>query len=621
MSAPRPNMLSVKELLSKDKYIIPMYQRNYAWDENHLKQLVQDVWDSIDSERYYYIGTLVVHVRKDGILETIDGQQRLTTLNIVMCALKNEVYDNSHLFDWFGGINIEYEFRERSSKTLNALYFHDSTVELNDTSIVAMYDVLKRTIDSIVPKNSLDKFLDFFLNKVMITRVVLPEDTDLNHYFEIMNSRGEQLEKPEILKARIMRLSQMNKRKCWLIGLIWDACSDMDSHVQMNFSSDLRDAIFGKRWNECTWENLKDLIDRTQHIPTSQTLDDYSILDILDKNQSASGKNIEHENEDRFSSVVNFANFLLQVLRVIKQKDIPLDDKRLIDIFTEERFTEDFADFFISEMLRLRFLFDRFIIKRDFYEDRENGKLSVRYLKHEKDTEYSYNLTIDDTTSKRIMMVESMFHVSLPSQNYKHWLCAALNYLYYCHRDGTGLVEYMEELAKAYMLGRFLANDIIADAFYYDLIFNKDGKYTGNIPNEFNIPTFTEHIDFFIFNYIDYCLWKEGNYPDFEFTSRSSIEHFYPQHPMDNFPVMDDGHLHNIGNLCLISARKNSKLSNYQPLAKTEHYHGSKIDSVKQKIMMDVVIKNKNKEQPWWIEEVDAQSQYIKGVLLRSFKS
>lgn len=620
MSTLKPDMLSIKELLSKDKYIIPMYQRNYAWEESHLKQLVQDVWDSVNSERHYYIGTLVVHARKDGMLETIDGQQRLTTLNIMMCALKNEVYDNSSLFDWFKGVNIEYEFRERSSKTLTALYLHDSTAELNDSSIEAMYDVVERTINSIIPGNYLDKFLDFLFNQVIITRVVLPEDTDLNHYFEIMNSRGEQLEKPEILKARIMRLSERNKRKCWLIGLIWDACSNMDSHVQMNFSSDLRDAIFGKRWNECNWENLNDLICKTQHISISENPDDYSILYVLNMPQSQSGKKTENENEDRFSSVVNFANFLLQVLRVIKKQDIPLDDKRLIDIFTKEKITEDFADIFISEMLRLRFLFDRFIIKRDFYEDRENGKLSVRYLKHEKDTEYSYNLTIDDTTSKRIMMVESMFHVSLPSQNYKHWLCAALNYLY-DNRDGKGLVEYMEELGKAYMLGRFLTKDVNADSFYYDLIFNKKGKYTGNIPDKLTIPTFTEHIDFFIFNYIDYCLWKEGNCPDFEFTSRSSIEHFYPQHPMDNFPTMDDKHLHNIGNLCLISASKNSKLSNYQPLAKTEHYHKSKIDSVKQKIMMDVVTKNKNKEQPWWIDEIEAQAQYIHEVLLRSFKS
>ena len=620
MNTLKPDMLSIKELLSKDKYIIPMYQRNYAWEESHLKQLVQDVWDSVDSERHYYIGTLVVHVRKDGMFETIDGQQRLTTLNIMMCALRNEVYNNSSLFDWFRGVNIEYEFRERSSKTLAALYLHDSIIELNDSCIETMYNVVKGTVNSIVPEDSLDKFLDFFFNQVIITRVILPEDTDLNHYFEIMNSRGEQLEKPEILKARIIRLSESDKRKCWLIGLIWDACSDMDSYVQMNFSSDLRDAIFGKRWDECNWENLNDLICRTQHIQISQTLDDYSILDILNKPQSLSGEKTENENEDRFSSVVNFANFLLQVLRVIKKQDIPLDDKRLITIFTEARITEDFADVFISEMLRLRFLFDKFIIKRDFYEDRENGKLSVRYLKHEKDTEYSYNLTIDDTTSKRIMMIESMFHVSLPSQNYKHWLCAALNYLY-DNRDGKGLVEYMEGLGKAYMLDRFLAENITTDSFYYDLIFNKKGRYTGNIPSELTFPTFTEHIDFFIFNYIDYCLWKEGNCPDFEFTSRSSIEHFYPQHPMDNFPTMDNEHLHNIGNLCLISASKNSKLSNYQPLAKTEHYHKSKIDSVKQKIMMDVVNKNKNKEQPWWIEDVEAQAQYIQEVLLRSFKS
>jgi len=84
---------------------------------------------------------------------------------------------------------------------------------------------------------------------------------------------------------------------------------------------------------------------------------------------------------------------------------------------------------------------------------------------------------------------------------------------------------------------------------------------------------------------------------------------------------MDDEHLHNIGNLCLISASKNSRLSNYQPLAKTEHYHKGKIDSIKQKIMMEITINNKSKAQPWWTKEIETHAQYIQMVLLKNFQS
>ena len=38
-------MLTIKALLMEDEYLIPMYQRNYAWGESHLSQLIQDIWD------------------------------------------------------------------------------------------------------------------------------------------------------------------------------------------------------------------------------------------------------------------------------------------------------------------------------------------------------------------------------------------------------------------------------------------------------------------------------------------------------------------------------------------------------------------------------------------------
>ena len=53
--------LSIRELLNGGvNYVIPMYQRNYAWDEGEITQLIQDVIDYIPAGLNYYIGTLVV---------------------------------------------------------------------------------------------------------------------------------------------------------------------------------------------------------------------------------------------------------------------------------------------------------------------------------------------------------------------------------------------------------------------------------------------------------------------------------------------------------------------------------------------------------------------------------
>ena len=78
---------------------------------------------------------------------------------------------------------------------------------------------------------------------------------------------------------------------------------------------------------------------------------------------------------------------------------------------------------------------------------------------------------------------------------------------------------------------------------------------------------------------------------DFEYTFRSSVEHYYPQHPIDENLILkgqDADWLDNFGNLCLISGSKNSRLSNFMPTAKKDYYTGSStIDSIKQRIMME----------------------------------
>lgn len=77
--------LCVKDLCNNDKYIVPIYQRNYAWGKDEIELLIQDILEALNKNesKNYYIGSLVVSKRKDGY-EVIDGQQRLTTLKLLL---------------------------------------------------------------------------------------------------------------------------------------------------------------------------------------------------------------------------------------------------------------------------------------------------------------------------------------------------------------------------------------------------------------------------------------------------------------------------------------------------------------------------------------------------------
>ena len=89
---------SIKDLLGTDEeYVIPVYQRNYAWGEKEITQLIQDIADyvCVNKDQNYYIGTLVAFERNNNgntVYEIIDGQQRFTTLTILLFLLKNDYY-------------------------------------------------------------------------------------------------------------------------------------------------------------------------------------------------------------------------------------------------------------------------------------------------------------------------------------------------------------------------------------------------------------------------------------------------------------------------------------------------------------------------------------------------
>ncbi|MEE1210468.1 MAG: DUF262 domain-containing protein, partial [Parafannyhessea umbonata] len=180
-----------------DRYEIPLYQRPYAWGEEHIEQLVDDVDGLPDhGDRRYYLGSLVVWRKPDGTWEVIDGQQRLTTLYLMLTALGEPVGGND-------APALSFSCRDRSRYTLMHLDDLDTAAKVDDgmveANVASGYRVLEQRFGSM----SADELSSFRrkLSRTSLYRIEVPEGTDLNHYFEIMNTRGEQLEQHEILKA------------------------------------------------------------------------------------------------------------------------------------------------------------------------------------------------------------------------------------------------------------------------------------------------------------------------------------------------------------------------------------------------------------------------------------
>ncbi|WP_192844280.1 DUF262 domain-containing protein, partial [Rodentibacter caecimuris] len=248
------NYLTLKELLDvqEGKYIIPIYQRNYAWGKGEIEQLIDDLYlaSKEQGNKNYYIGSLIVYKRENGDYEVIDGQQRLTTLTILYSVLLALGVEDE--FKNLGN-NLSFEHREKSKNSLDRILNKSSSMNKKD-SIEVAYEIINDRLITLKKEGKGDehfeKFLSFLFGKVQILRTEVLPNTDLNHYFEIMNSRGEQLEKHEILKAHFMGKfetkngSESPEIERKLFSMIWDACSDMDRCVVMGFPMEFRKKIF-----------------------------------------------------------------------------------------------------------------------------------------------------------------------------------------------------------------------------------------------------------------------------------------------------------------------------------------------------------------------------------------
>src|SRR5690554_5859776 len=242
-------------------------------------------------------------------------------------------------------------YNNPSTTNIYTLSLHDALPIYNKECNVAIqqgyYDA-KKSLAQILADNklSIDEFCNYFFEKVTILRVLVPEDTDLNHYFEIMNSRGEQLEKHEILKAKMLEILEDDNLK-YAFNLIWEATSNMEKYVQYGFSIAQRDELFGKN----DWNNLvsKDDVYLKLQIPTANqtTVETLTISQLLEKTTKpiSESSSTTDESPDRFNTIINFANFLLHILRIQTKSDVPLDDKRLLELFDPFLKNEEKKDF------------------------------------------------------------------------------------------------------------------------------------------------------------------------------------------------------------------------------------------------------------------------------------
>ena len=588
----QPQEFCINNIFYGTEYIIPIYQRNYAWTKYEIEQLLNDINDiPNDYKGKYYLGSLIVNQLGVNMFEVIDGQQRLTTLYLLLSFLNNDSVNNH---------SLRFEAREKSNKTIydiNKIKDTKSELEKNpwySEEIIEGYSIIRKYFDG-KPEGFVSDFKGK-LSSITIIRTMVPKDINLNHYFEIMNTRGEQLELHEIVKARIIGAiksdkPEEDKKDKIIASTIWDACAQMDKYVQMCFPVNKRNKLFGKNWDTINFNNFDGIRDafKDEEYDDEKKSKLWDILSHPDKAQEKYSKKDEEEENERFESIITFPNFILQVNKAIKisnknnnaenaidiseqDNDADLDDKRFIEILKDNWENKENALNFIFALLKYRYLFDRYIIKREYIgQYKVEGKWSLQRLEMYEDTKGhkpSYKATIEEretddnktepNTNKQLRLLQSCLRITYTSPKSMHWIAIVLSVV---NKNKEG-----EEIIKT--LEKYCCKKIYESGFD-----NQTGFGISRI----------------VFTYLDYILCRNDNNLDFQFQFRTSIEHFFPQHPINAENPFDIDQINSFGNLALITVSANSKFSNMLPIHKIEQYNDVIEQSPKLMLMKELL--------------------------------
>lgn len=656
-------------------YMIPIYQRNYAWEEDEITALIKDVYDSAakDKNKPYYIGTLVTYKRGDNVYEVIDGQQRLTTIYIILKALKVGQIPNK----------LKYGARKVSDSTIEKLGGQNMSDE-TDGGIINGFKYAEKAINEY---NEVERksFMEYFLDKVHIIHYNVPKDVNLNHYFEVMNSRGEQLEKHEIVKSKLCQ--NLNGKELAIFSHVWEACSEMNMYIQQAFSKKRRDdtrvKIFGQ-------DLSKFIINSFEEIPEQDDSEGKeSILNLLNCPIEQIKEDSDKERNDRFQPIIDFPNFLLIVLKVTRMTstafgnatfdptEFILDDKELLNEFDDAlrnvRDKAEFAKLFAFNLLKAKYLLDNYIVHHTL-NDKERSEENPWELQKcsKEDGKISHeNFASNRREQDELVHLLSMFEVAFTPKQRKNYLFYCMLYLFDCNEPtGEEYLRFLQSLAHKYFFDVYLNSSCLNErnlpkpnAFDSMLLVNgalnlaRIDNNSSDYKEEFEkiYEQGKSDISLFIFNYTDYILWKKYadelrgekskkeskerkqffedlGCSDFELKvfdsfyfsrTRKSLEHFYPQAKAGVGKPLSTDDINCFGNLAMIGAEINSSGSDWDPNVKISRYTDQKTDpvsiaSLKFKIMMQMCKDNpKGREgnMAWNAEDMQVHQQKMLDIL------
>ena len=223
----RGNAKNLRALLAGAKFAIDYYQREYRWETKQVAELIEDLAEkfrddyesgdprsAVEDYGHYFLGSIIISNR-DGRKFIIDGQQRLTTLTLLLIHIYLQLADDQQkaqiadlIFSMkFGRRSFNLEVDERAA-CMEALFTGNPFEEAGQPESVANILRRFRDVTELFPgdlaESALPYFADWLIENVHLVEITAYSDADAYTIFETMNDRGLSLTPTDMLKGYLL---------------------------------------------------------------------------------------------------------------------------------------------------------------------------------------------------------------------------------------------------------------------------------------------------------------------------------------------------------------------------------------------------------------------------------
>ena len=205
-------------------YTIPPYQRPYSWEKGNVERLLDDVWEAYAAgDEEYFIGSLITIERDKGALyEVVDGQQRLTTLNLILARLRDRIEEPEVAPAWQAGPTEEPLHRGGGDAAADASAKDQAFFRRHVLAGQSVTEAVRRDVDrdQDTPKQRIVEHLDaidgflserdqrtlrlfanYLLRKVYVVFVTTASLPSAYRLFNVLNARGMALSNADLIRT------------------------------------------------------------------------------------------------------------------------------------------------------------------------------------------------------------------------------------------------------------------------------------------------------------------------------------------------------------------------------------------------------------------------------------